>query len=198
MLPLEWHTEKRQISVLIPSDNNPRQMTEAQLAVLRASIEKFNLVEIPAINLNNKILSGHQRIKILQIIGRGNEDIDVRIPSRLLDENEEKEYLIRANKNTGEWNFDMLINFGPDILKLSGFSDDELGLLKISSGAELDIQSHDRPPKQQMRFTLTAGQIDIVKSAIQKAKDLGHDNPENDHGNSNALEFICKRFIANG
>ena len=126
MQSLEWTTEKRKINELLPFDGNPRQMTESQVADLRKSLEKFNLVEIPAVNLNNKILAGHQRLKVMQMLGRGDEVIDVRMPSRMLNDDEEREYLLRSNKNVGEWDLDALCNFDEDFLKNIGFSNDEM------------------------------------------------------------------------
>lgn len=75
MISIDWETQKRKINDLIPYPTNPRQMTEKQMSDLRQSIEKFNLAEIPAINLNNKILAGHQRLKILQLLNRSEEII---------------------------------------------------------------------------------------------------------------------------
>jgi hypothetical protein len=40
------------------------------------SLKRFNLVEIPVINLDDQILAGHMRIAILIELGRGDEVID--------------------------------------------------------------------------------------------------------------------------
>lgn len=128
-LEIEWHNERRKISALVPFTKNPRQMTEKQAGDLRRSIEKFNLVEIPAVNLDGTIIAGHQRLKIMALLGRGEEEIDVRMPSRQLTEGEVTEYCIRSNKDTGEWDFDLLANnFEPERLIDWGFFDWELGL----------------------------------------------------------------------
>lgn len=124
--PLTWHTEQRKVSDLVPFDGNPRKLNEKQVADLKRSLEKFNLVEIPAINLNQKILAGHQRLKIMQILGRGDETIDVRVPNRELTPAEESEYLIRSNKNTGDWDWDQLANFDASLLVECGFTTEEL------------------------------------------------------------------------
>ena len=61
-------------------------------------------------------------------MGRGEEEIDVRVPSRLLDEKEATEYLIRSNKNIGEWDFNLLANtFEEEDLLAWGFKEEELG-----------------------------------------------------------------------
>ena len=128
MTSIEWKTEQRKINDLIPYENNPRQMTEDQVEALKRSLLKFNLVEIPAINTDNQILAGHQRLKILQTLGRGDEIIDVRVPTRALTKEESREYLIRSNKNTGGWDWGKLANeFEVSDLKDWGFSDADIG-----------------------------------------------------------------------
>ena len=105
---LEWLTEKRKVNDLLPLDINPRKISEAKKQQLIKSIEKFNLAEIPAINKDNTIISGHQRIKALQLIGRGEEMIDVRVPNRQLTRKEVKEYAIISNTHAGEFDFEIL------------------------------------------------------------------------------------------
>lgn len=106
--PLEWYTEQRRVSELIPYAYNPRKRTPEKIQKLKESIEKFNLAEIPVIDIDNTIISGHQRVFVLFELGRGEEIIDVRIPNRKLTEDELKEYNLRANVNIGEWDFEML------------------------------------------------------------------------------------------
>lgn len=132
---MNWHTETRKINDLIPHPENPRQMSEKQVADLTESLNKFNLVEIPAINLDNTILAGHQRLKILSLLGRGEEIIDVRVPDRMLSEDEAQEYLLRSNHNIGSWDWDMLANISEDLLKEVGFSEDEMSIL---TGMKID------------------------------------------------------------
>lgn len=48
--PLTWHTEVRVVNELVPYEKNPRTLSDKQREDLEASITKFNLVEIPAIN----------------------------------------------------------------------------------------------------------------------------------------------------
>lgn len=129
MTDLIWHNEQRKVSDLIPFSKNPRKMTEAQVAQLTSSLERFNLVEIPVINTDNTIIAGHQRLKILSMLNRRDEVIDVRVPNRSLTPEEFNEYLIRSNKNTGEWDTDMLANvFDPTDLYNWGFTAKDLGM----------------------------------------------------------------------
>jgi len=131
MCKLEWHTEKRKIKELIQWDKNPRKISDKQKKQLKKSLEKFNLMSIPVINTDNLIISGHQRVKILSALGRNDEEIDVRVPNRTLTENEIKEANIRENKNTGEFDYDLLGGgeFELDMLADVGFDDSELSLI---------------------------------------------------------------------
>lgn len=126
MQQLAWHNEQRAVNDLIPHKKTPRKISKEQLDTLKASLEKFNLVEIPAIDFDGTILAGHQRIKVLQILGRGKELIDIRVPNRKLTTEEAEEYLIGSNAIHGEWDFDLLKDFDLSILTNLGFDQKEL------------------------------------------------------------------------
>ena len=99
-------------------------MSEKQAEELKKSLEKFDLAEIPAINTDNKIVAGHMRVATLQLLGRGDEEIDVRVPNRKLTDKEYNEYLLRSNQNRGDWDWDILAN-SFDINELIGAGFDE-------------------------------------------------------------------------
>ena len=127
--PLEWYTTQRKVSELIPCDFNPRQISDVELLKLKNSLEKFNLVEIPAIDIDNVLLAGHQRIAAMFILERGDEIIDVRIPNRKLTEEEFKEYMLRSNIHNGEFDWSKIEEFFQDIdlegigMDISAFSE---------------------------------------------------------------------------
>ena len=104
---LSWTTQKKKIVDLIPAKYNPRKLTETQEKHLTDSITKFDVADPIVINDNNIVIGGHQRIKILKKMGI--DEVDVRVPSRTLNSNEEKELNLRLNKNSGEWDFDLLV-----------------------------------------------------------------------------------------
>lgn len=94
---------------------------------LKRSLKKFDLVEIPAIDTKNQIIAGHQRCAALQLMGRGDELIDVRVPSRSLSQKEYKQYMITSNRVHGDWNNELLSEyFETDLLLESGFNQEEL------------------------------------------------------------------------
>jgi DNA modification methylase len=118
---LSWTTEKRVVDQLLAHKKSPRTISREQAQRLKESIEKLNLVEIPAIDQDGTILAGHQRIKALQLLGRGKESIDVRVPNRKLTEEEAERYLIGSNAIHGEWDFELLKGFQMDLLIDLGF-----------------------------------------------------------------------------
>ncbi len=127
MNKLVWTTVQRKVKDLLPFKENPRKMSAQQTDDLKKSLTKFGLVEIPAVDFDNKIIAGHQRLAVMQLLGRGEEIIDCRIPNRKLTENEYKQYLITSNKVHGDWDENILNDFfDTDLLLDSGFDQDEL------------------------------------------------------------------------
>ena len=189
---MKWHTEKRKLKDLHPFESNPRQLSEKQYNELKKSLEKFNLAEIPAINTDNKICAGHQRLKILHELYGKDYEIDVRVPDRKLTDKEFKEYNIRSNKNIGDWDFDILANdFEIDLLKDIGFEDFELGL-----GIETDfpeLKDGDREPFQQMTFTLADEQAEFIKQCMSEVE-IQKETFNNENSNGNKLYSIAVQW----
>lgn len=123
---LEWHNERRRVNDLLPHPQNPRVLSDSQRDALIKSLKRFGLAEIPAVNTDNRILAGHQRIKVLQLLGCGEDVIDIRIPSRPLTKKEADAYLLSSNAIHGAWDFDLLKSFPTDLILDIGFDDAEL------------------------------------------------------------------------
>jgi DNA modification methylase len=124
---LEWHTEKRKVKDLIQYDKNPRTLSPIQLDGLKRSLKKFNLAESPAVNIDGKICAGNQRILALSLLGRSEEEIDVRVPNRTLTEKEFKDYLLTSNRSGGSWDWEKLASeFNLDELLVAGFDSSDL------------------------------------------------------------------------
>lgn len=165
MKKLKWRNATRKLSDLAPYESNPRELTEKQYNFLKKSLEKFNLAEVPAINTDNRIIAGHQRVRIMLELYGGKHEIDVRLPNRTLSEDEFREYLIRSNANTGQWDNDILANeFDESDLEEWGFDE---GLFKGSFGAD-DFEEPE--PSDSMKITLeyTAEDYSKVINAFGK------------------------------
>lgn len=124
---LAWRTEKRRISDLVPNSKNPRTMSPKQVDDLKRSLKKFDLVEIPVVDTDNKVVAGHQRLMVMKLLGREHEEIEVRVPNRKLTQKEYDQYLLSSNRIHGDWDWQKLAkSFDIDILATSGFDDADL------------------------------------------------------------------------
>lgn len=104
-----WKVEKRKIEELKSHSKNPRIFTEKGMKDLKNSIDSIGFAQPININQDGTILSGHARIKTLEL--QGIKEVDVYVPDRLLTPKQEEEVLVRMNANTaGEWDFDILAN----------------------------------------------------------------------------------------
>ena len=118
--------EKIEINKLKPATYNPRQISTKQYKDLKASIEKFGLVDPVIINQNgNVVVGGHQRLKICKEL----KHIEIDCVVLDLSKEEERELNIRLNKSGGEFDMDILANeFDVENLVDWGFKHVELGL----------------------------------------------------------------------
>lgn len=126
---MKWLTEQRALGVLVPYGQNPRTLSRSAAKRLKQSIKSTGYVEIIVVDTENIIIAGHQRYQILLQMFGVDHIVDVRIPERKLTKKEFNDYLISSNKNTGEWDYDILSNsFDPNDLIEYGFSEKELGM----------------------------------------------------------------------
>jgi DNA modification methylase len=142
--PIKWNSEKRMIKELIPAKYNPRQASEKEAQDLASSLDKFSLAAPIIINRNNTVIGGHFRLRLLE--QRGAQDVDVRVPDRLLNESEERELNLRLNKNTGSWDIDALADFDESLLRSVGFTNDELDRIIQSINRPEDDDIPENPP----------------------------------------------------
>jgi len=189
--------KQRKISELNPAEYNPRQLTDKQYKQLKKSLKTFGCVEPVVINFNpmrkDIIVGGHQRCKVW--FDLGNDTIPtVEVE---LDEAAEMELNVRLNKNTGEFDFDMLSSyFDMEVLKEWGFQDYEFGMtLDDDMTDDFDLPDGDKEPFQQMTFTLADAQADAIKEALTLAKSEIVETFGNENGNGNSLYAIVKQWV---
>lgn len=171
--PIEWHTEQLKVSQLVPCDYNPRKITQERMEKLKRSLEKFNLAEIPAVNVDYTIIAGHQRVKALMDLGKGDDVIDVRVPNRALTETEFKEYNLISNISIGYWDTDILEECFSDIDLL------DLGLDIDSIEIPEEIIPSDLKQEEEEEFDIILNpdpisQTGDVYDLISKQKDISH------------------------
>jgi hypothetical protein len=109
--------EKKKISELKPAPYNPRKSTEKQEQHLKASLEKFGVVEPIIFNKQTGfIVGGHFRVRELKKLGY--KEVDCVIVD--LSEEDEKELNVRLNANTGEWDWGQLQTWDSEQLESWG------------------------------------------------------------------------------
>jgi len=137
-------------SKLKPATYNPRQISTKQYKDLSKSIATFGLVDPIIVNKDYTVIGGHQRLKVL------NEMQTDTIPCVVLDLSKEKEreLNVRLNKNTGDFDIDILANeFDIDELVDWGFKHIDLGL-NIDKITEGNTEDDHIPEVKESRVKL--------------------------------------------
>ena len=144
-----------EINNLNPAKNNPRQITKKQFEDLKASIDKFGLVDPIIINSDNTVIGGHQRLKVLRELGA--EKIPtVRVN---LSKEDERELNVRLNKSGGDFDMEILANeFDVIDLKTWGFKDIELGF-------NIDKIQDDLSDKIELQYKI---EVDVTSEKEQE------------------------------
>lgn len=109
------------------SEYNPRKHSEEQAKQLKESVTRFGLVDPVIANSapdrKNVVIGGHFRLKMAKELGI--EKVPV-VYVNIPDLEKEKELNLRLNKNTGEFDKDLLAEFDESFLSDIGFSSEEL------------------------------------------------------------------------
>ncbi len=117
-------------SELKPAEYNPRTWDSSAADKLTESIKRFGLVD-PLIvnnapNRKNILVGGHFRYEIAKKLGiKKIPVVYVNIP----DIDKEKELNLRLNRNTGDWDYDLLKSFDIDLLLDIGFDEADLSAI---------------------------------------------------------------------
>jgi len=191
----------KSISELIEAEYNPRRLTKDQYKQLKDSLLRFGVVDPVLVNINedrkNIIIGGHQRTKVWSDLGNDS------IPCVELDLSleQEKELNVRLNKNTGEFDFDMLANyFNEDELIEWGFDSFEFDtqVSEEDFDEEFSLPDGEKEPFQQQTYTLADEQAEQIKNAISNIKQSEEykyiETFGNENSNGNALYLIVKQW----
>jgi hypothetical protein len=188
--------EKKKLSELKPAPYNPRQSTAKQEKHLKASLEKFGVVEPIIYNKQTGyIVGGHFRVRELTKLGY--KEVECVIVD--LNEEDERELNVRLNANTGEWDWDSLANEW-DVENLDSWGLDLPGfdLNADELGTEFSLPDGDKAPFQQMTFTLADEQAEQIKNAIADIKETEEykycETLGNENTNGNALYLIIMQW----
>lgn len=115
------------INELRASEYNPRKHTKEQAEQLKESIRRFGMVDPIIANLDDNrrdiVIGGHFRLEMATELGY--ETVPV-VYVRIPDIEKEKELNVRLNKNTGDFDLELLAQFDESFLTDIGFDSEEL------------------------------------------------------------------------
>ncbi len=152
------HIQYVDINPLKPAEYNPRKHDKVAADQLKESITRFGAVDPLIVNQaperENIVIGGHFRLEVLKELGYKEAPVVyINIP----DIEREKELNIRLNKNTGEFDFNLLATFDESFLATVGFSSEELDNI---------FQIEDAPEQFDLEKELKKLKIDKIE--IQK------------------------------
>ena len=123
----QWTTKKMKISELKPAEYNPRKISNESMEQLKESLKKFEVVDPLIVNCaegrNGIVIGGHMRLRAAVELGLKEMPV---VYLNIPDLEKEKELNIRLNKNTGEFDWNLLAKFDEAFLSQAGFSSEEL------------------------------------------------------------------------
>lgn len=178
--------EEINITDIIPSEYNPRRISEEEYEKLSKSLNSFGVVDPIIINLKNKhIIGGHQRYDVLheQYIQDNNKyetlhllrlgDIGWVFPDtelKVKSDDHEKALNLALNKISGEWDEPKLKPLLEDLslkgfdIELTGFDEPELKELDINSPTPQDtaIEDDDYVPEEDMDVKVKVGDVYLL------------------------------------
>ena len=150
--------------VYVPIDNlkkseyNPRKWNEVQISALRESMTRFGVVDPLICNLapgrENIVIGGHFRLKVAKDMGLTEMPV---VYVKILDIEKERELNVRLNKNLGEFDLNLLKDFGEEFLVDVGFTTEEL-----DSIFEID------PTPEQFDLKLALDKMNISEITVKK------------------------------
>lgn len=115
------------INELRASEYNPRKHTKEQAEQLKESIRRFGMIDPIIANLDDTrrdiVIGGHFRLEMAKELGY--ETVPV-VYVRIPDIEKEKELNVRLNKNTGDFDLELLAEFDESFLADIGFDSEEL------------------------------------------------------------------------
>jgi len=176
---------------------NPRQLTESQLESLKESINKFGIIDPIIVNINEKrkniIIGGHQRFKVAKMMNMEfvpTVEIDLTLE-------QERELNIRLNKNTGQWDYDVLGNEF-DMEELIDWGFNEKSLLGLFDDIDYSILEDDDADDQMNNLekeTRKAIQIEFTVEDYEVASDLYKQMREKyDYVGAELIKFFKSRL----
>lgn len=164
-----WSTVKVKLGGLVPYDKNPRQISIEKFELLKKNIQKRGYAELIAVNTDNTIIAGHQRVRALKELGYKDDfEIEVRIPDYKMSPEDFRQYLLQSNKVTGTWDYDILADcYEEGELFEAGFSKMELELDNWESDLDEAVSEEKEKKEETIKILCQTGFKESIVEMIE-------------------------------
>ena len=174
-------------SSIKPYEKNAKKHDKKQVENVAESIKQFGFVQPVVVDKNNNIIIGHCRLEAAKKLHF--DEVPCVMVDDLTDVQVKKLRLLDNKLNESEWDIDLIaeeiidldfddfdVDFGVDTeYKDEDYSD------------EFSLKDGDREPIQNMTFTFSDDEAEIIKEAISQMKKTDkfkdYDNPLNQNRN---------------
>lgn len=189
------------LSEITPYPKNAKKHDAKQINNVAESIKKYGFVQPVVIDKDGVMVIGHCRALAAKKLGLTS------VPCVCVDDlNPEQVNALRLvdNKSAEDgasWDFDLLAEELPE-LDLSAFDFDwgiDTEYEDEDYSDEFSLKDGDREPIQNMTFTFSDDEAEIIKEAISEMKKTDkfkdYDNSLNKNGNGNALFLVVEEWL---
>ena len=141
------------------------------------------------------IIAGHTRYKASMELGLNEVPC---IIANDLNEEQIKAFRLADNKvsEKAEWDFNIL---GEELAELdidmSEFGFDDMGIDPNELGTYFELNDSEKSNMEQITFTLTTEQMEMVKNAIELGKEEITETFGNENKNGNAIYEVCRQWV---
>jgi len=185
------------IAEIKPNPSNPRLIKDDKFKKLVQSLKDFpEMANVRPIVVNQDmvILGGNMRFKAMK------EAKWKQVPVEIVDwdEAKQREFIIKDNVGFGEWDWDDLANnWDAEELDKWGLDVPQFEGIEIGQD-EFSLPDGDKPPFQQITFTLADEQAIQIQNAITSIKTTKEykyvETMGNENSNGNALYLIIVQW----
>ena len=186
------------IDEIRPYENNAKQHPVEQIEQIIRSINDYGMNDPIAVWKDNVIIEGHGRYMALKKMGYTDVPV-IRLDD--LTDDQRREYMLVHNKTTMNSGFD-ISTLEIELAELPSFDapfyDFEI-VTDDGYGTDFSLADGDREPIQQMSFTFSDEEAEIIKRAIDEMKrslEYQQYDSINENGNGKALYLVVNEWLA--
>ncbi len=187
------------ISQVKGNPNNPRIIKNDKFKKLVKSIQEFpEMLKLRPIVVDENmiVLGGNMRLKASKDAGL--KEVWIEIAEGLTEE-QKKEFIVKDNVGFGEWEWDMLANEWDSVQLAEWGLDVWQNEDDIETTDEFSLPDGEKSNLEQITYTLTKEQSNIIKEAIQEIKYTEEykfvETFGNENGNGNALYLLIQQWV---